>query len=126
MNIYTMRARGIRSKSSIIYEMLLYGFSEEDIRDLCPAKISLVNSVVMKLKTETLFKKARVSHESRYYSKLLQSRMFAVDEMDYGGSPEYTWETLGPRERQLEDKPNHNELKIYGKTEEDVETDGDI
>jgi len=130
MNGYAMKKRGIRSKGSIIREMILYGFSTADIVELCPANVNHVKAVLSKMKNEVKYRQLLlnpVQFESDTPNKI-KAIMYSPDEMDYGktGKQKYHWSDLSFRERQLSKAKNHNELKKYGKAEKNVKTNGDI
>ena len=113
MNGYTLRTKGVRSKGSIIREMVLYGFSNQEIEELAPATMYYVKWVVAKMKNEYLFYYAPKSKYSVIQQNILQNAMFSKDEMDYGysGQQKYTWNGLSYQEQQLIKKRNHNKLK---------------
>ena len=128
MNGYAMQKRGIRSQSSIIREMILYGFSNKDIVELCPANIHLVKGILVKIKNEVKYRQSLLNPVQSDTPNIAKSLMFSSDEMDYGkqGQQKYNWKDLSFTEKHLSRDKDHKELKIYGKTEKNVKTDEDL
>ena len=112
MNGFALRKKGIRSKGSIIREMVLHGFSNKEIVELCPAELQYVKTIVAKVRGEAIFNYQKQTSEMRLYLKQNKSAMFSENEMDYGTtmSSKYTWQSLNPNERELIKHRNHKEL----------------
>ena len=128
MNGQAMKKRGIRSQGSIIREMILYGFSNKDIVELCPANIHHVKGTLVKMKNEVKYRQLLLNPIQSDTPNIAKSIMFSSDEMDYGkqGQQKYNWEDLTFREKQLSKDKDHKELKIYGKREKNIKTDENL
>jgi hypothetical protein len=106
MNGYTLRKKGIRSKGSIIREMVMYGFSNEDIVEFTNYKIMTVKSIVHKMNIEVLFKKYKFEQPTETEKYLIDSGMFSINEMHYGytGESKYSYNTLSRQEQKIYNK----------------------
>jgi hypothetical protein len=106
MNGYTLRKKGIRSKGSIIREMIMYGFSNEDIVEFTGYKIMTVKSIVHKMNIEVLFKKYQFEQPIRAGKELIESGVFSLNEMHYGysGEQKYNYHTLSKQEQTIYNK----------------------
>ena len=103
MNGYTLRKKGIRSQKSIILEMIMHGFTTDEIVEFTGYKIFTVKTVYCDFNTEVLFYKHKHTHIQLQERKKLKAAMFSPDEMDYGytGQQKYIWGELSEQERIL-------------------------
>ena len=101
MNGYTLKAKGIRSKKSIILEMIMYGFSNEDIVEFTGYKLMTGRGVGYKFNKDMLFKNYKYNPLDVVEKKEIEPLVFSLNEMDYGysGQQKYNYKGLSLSEQ---------------------------